>query len=127
MTGEERQKGLQVRREVLGDAHVNRAEVGRSPLTEEFQDLLTRYAWGEIWTRPGLDRRTRSCITIAMLVALGHHDELKLHLRGALNNGLTLDEIKEVLLQSAIYAGVPAANTAFRIAADLLEGEPTAT
>lgn len=127
MTGEERQKGLQVRREVLGDAHVDRAEVGRSPLTEEFQDLLTRYAWGEIWTRPGLDRRTRSCITIAMLVALGHHDELKLHLRGALNNGLTLDEIKEVLLQSAIYAGVPAANTAFRIAADLLEGEPTAT
>ena len=127
MTGEERQKGLQVRREVLGDAHVDRAEVGRSPLTEEFQDLLTRYAWGEIWTRPGLDRRTRSCITIAMLVALGHHDELKLHLRGALNNGLTVDEIKEVLLQSAIYAGVPAANTAFRIAADLLEGEPTAT
>ena len=124
MSEDQRQDGMQVRRQVLGDAHVDRAQGRRSPLTEEFQDLLTRYAWGEIWTRPGLDRRTRSCITIAMLVALGHGEELKLHLRGALNNGLTVDEIKEVLLQSAIYAGVPSANTAFRIAAEVLEGEP---
>ena len=126
MSEDQRQDGMQVRRQVLGDAHVDRAQGRRSPLTEEFQDLLTRYAWGEIWTRPGLDRRTRSCITIAMLVALGHGEELKLHLRGALNNGLTVDEIKEVLLQSAIYAGVPSANTAFRIAAEVLEGEPGA-
>ena len=127
MSEDQRQNGMQVRRQVLGDAHVDRAQGRRSPLTEEFQDLLTRYAWGEIWTRPGLDRRTRSCITIAMLVALGHGEELKLHLRGALNNGLTVDEIKEVLLQSAIYAGVPSANTAFRIAAEVLEGEPEAS
>lgn len=127
MSEDQRQNGMQVRRQVLGDAYVDRAQGRRSPLTEEFQDLLTRYAWGEIWTRPGLDRRTRSCITIAMLVALGHGDELKLHLRGALNNGLTVDEIKEVLLQSAIYAGVPSANTAFRIAAEVLEGEPGAS
>ena len=126
MSEDQRHNGMQVRRQVLGDAHVDRAQGRRSPLTEEFQDLLTRYAWGEIWTRPGLDRRTRSCITIAMLVALGHGEELKLHLRGALNNGLTVDEIKEVLLQSAIYAGVPSANTAFRIAAEVLEGEPGA-
>ena len=126
MSEDQRQNGMQVRRQVLGDAHVDGAQGRRSPLTEEFQDLLTRYAWGEIWTRPGLDRRTRSCITIAMLVALGHGEELKLHLRGALNNGVTVDEIKEVLLQSAIYAGVPSANTAFRIAAEVLEGEPGA-
>jgi 4-carboxymuconolactone decarboxylase len=93
----------------------------QNPLTEEFQDLLTRYAWGEIWTRPGLDRRTRSCITVAMLVALNREEELVLHLRGALNNGVTKDEIKEVLLQSAIYCGIPAANSAFRIASQVLE------
>jgi 4-carboxymuconolactone decarboxylase len=93
----------------------------KDPLTEEFQDLLTRYAWGEIWTRPGLDRRTRSCITVAMLVALNREEELVLHLRGALNNGVTKDEIKEVLLQSAIYCGIPAANTAFRVAAKVFE------
>ena len=120
MTNSAREGGVKTRREVLGDAHVDRSDANRTPLTEEFQDLLTRYAWGEIWTRPGLDRRTRSCITVAMLVALGHHDELKLHLRGALNNGVTAEEIKEVLLQSAIYAGVPAANTAFRIAGEVL-------
>jgi len=117
----DRERGMRVRREVLGDAHVDRAEAAKTPLTEEFQDLLTRYAWGEVWTRPGLDRRTRSCITIAMLVALGHTEELKLHLRAALNNGLTRDEIKEVLLQTAIYAGVPAANAAFRAAQEVLE------
>ena len=114
-------RGMRIRREVLGNAHVDRAESRRTDLTSDFHDLLTRYAWGEIWSRPGLDRRTRSCITLAMLVALGRDDELALHLRGALNNGLTRDEIKEVLLQTAIYAGVPAANTAFRIAADVLD------
>lgn len=123
MSEDLRQKGMHIRREVLGDPHVDRAEARASPLTEEFQDLLTRYAWAEIWGRPGLDRRTRSCITIAMLVALGHGEELKIHLRGGLNNGLTVDEIKEVLLQCAIYAGVPSANTAFRIAEDVLQGE----
>lgn len=120
MTDSAREGGVKTRREVLGDAHVDRSDANRTPLTEEFLDLLTRYAWGEIWTRPGLDRRTRSCITVAMLVALGHHEELRLHLRGALNNGVTAEEIKEVLLQSAIYAGVPAANTAFRIAGEVL-------
>ena len=115
--------GMKVRREVLGDAHVDRSLAARNEFTEEFQDYLTRCAWGEVWTRPGLDRRTRSCVTVAMLVALGHDEELKLHLRGALNNGVTRDEIKEVLLQSAVYAGVPAANTAFRIANDFLVAE----
>ena len=117
------ERGSKVRREVLGDDHVDRADGARTPLSTEFQDLLTRYAWGEIWTRPGLDRRSRSCVTLAILVALGHHEELRLHLRAALNNGLTRDEIKEVLLQSAIYAGVPAANTAFRIANEVLASE----
>jgi len=114
------ERGMEVRRAVLGDAHVDRAQAGRSSLTEEWQDFLTRYAWGEVWTRPGLDRRTRSCITIAMLVALGRDEELRLHIRGALNNGVTVDELKEILLQTAVYCGVPAANTAFRIAAELL-------
>ena len=117
---ERRAAGMATRREVLGDAHVDRAEAGRTPLTEEFQEFLTRYAWGEIWNRPGLDRRTRSCITIGMLVALGHVEELVLHLRGALNNGVTRDQIKEILLQSAVYCGVPAANSAFRIASEVL-------
>ena len=115
-----RQKGMEVRREVLGDAHVDRAEAANTELTAEFQDLLTRYAWGEIWTRPGLDRRTRSCITVAMLVALNRNDELALHLRAARTNGVTVDELKEILLQSAIYCGVPAANTAFGVAARVL-------
>ena len=114
---------MRVRREVLGDAHVDRAEAARTPLTEEFQDLLTRYAWGEIWTRPGLDRRTRSCITVAMLVALNRNDELALHMRAALTNGVTADELKEILLQAAIYCGLPAANTAFGLASKILEQE----
>jgi 4-carboxymuconolactone decarboxylase len=111
---------MEVRRAVLGDAHVDRAEAARGELTNDFQDLITRYAWGEIWTRPGLDRRTRSCITVAMLVALNRSEELEMHLRAALTNGVTVDELREVLLQTAIYCGVPAANTAFRIANEVL-------
>jgi 4-carboxymuconolactone decarboxylase len=114
------QSGMEVRRAILGDAHVDRAEASRTPLTDEFQDLITRYAWGEIWTRPGLDRRVRSCITIAMLVALNRNDELALHIRAARTNGVTVDELKEILLQSAIYCGIPAANTAFGVAAKVL-------
>ena len=117
---DQRHRGMEVRRAVLGDAHVDRAEAVKTPLTDEFQDLLTRYAWGEIWTRPGLDRRTRSCITIAMLVALNRNDELALHIRAARTNGVTVDELKEILLQSAIYCGVPAANSAFGVAATVL-------
>ncbi|MFH8568183.1 3-oxoadipate enol-lactonase [Streptomyces sp. NPDC017993] len=108
--------GMAVRRAVLGDAHVDRSIARTSALTAVFQDFITRYAWGEIWTRPGLSRRTRSCITLTALVARGHHDELSMHLRAALRNGLTPQEIQEVLLQSAIYCGVPAANTAFALA-----------
>ena len=99
-------QGTQVRRAVLGDQHVDASTAGASQLTEEFQQLITRYAWGEIWTRPGLDRKTRSCVTLTALVAGGHHHELELHLRGARRNGLGWDEIKEVLLQTAIYCGV---------------------
>jgi 4-carboxymuconolactone decarboxylase len=112
--------GMEVRRAVLGDAYVDRAQASRTPLNEEFQDLVTRYAWGEIWTRPGLDRRTRSCITVAMLVALNRNDELALHMRAALRNGVTVDELKEILLQTTIYCGVPAANEAFKVAAKAL-------
>jgi 4-carboxymuconolactone decarboxylase len=115
------EKGLAVRRAVLGDAHVDRALAKRSELTAEFQDLITRYAWGEIWTRPGLERRTRSLVTIGMMVALNRPDELKLHLNAAFNNGVTREEIKEVLLQVAIYCGVPAANSAFHLAQDVFE------
>jgi len=111
--------GMTVRRAVLGDAHVDRAQANRTPLTGEFQDLITRYAWGEIWTRPGLPRHTRSLLTIAMMVALNREEELKLHLRAAANNGVTRDEIKEVLLQAAIYCGVPAANSAFQMAREI--------
>jgi 4-carboxymuconolactone decarboxylase len=114
------ERGMEVRRAVLGDAHVDRAEAARSPLTTDFQDFLTRYAWGEVWTRPGLDRRTRSCITVAMLVALNRNEELAMHLRAALRNGVTVDELREILLQTAVYCGVPAANTAFRIASEVL-------
>jgi 4-carboxymuconolactone decarboxylase len=117
---DQKRSGMEVRRAVLGDAYVDRAEASLTPLTEEFQDLITRYAWGEIWTRPGLDRRTRSCITVAMLVALNRNEELATHLRGALRNGVTEDELKEVLLQTTIYCGVPAANTAFGVAARVL-------
>jgi len=115
---------MRVRREVLGDDHVDRAVDSTTEFTRDFQDLITRYAWAEIWTRPGLDRRTRSCITIAALVALGRDHELELHLRAALRNGLSPDEIKEVLLQSAIYCGVPAANSAFAIAQRVLDEQP---
>ena len=118
---DERERGMKVRREVLGDDHVDRAIERTTPFTADFQDLITRYAWGEIWSRPGLDRRTRSAITLTALVALGHHEELELHVRAALRNGLTEDEIKEVLLQSAIYCGVPAANSAFAIAQRVLD------
>jgi 4-carboxymuconolactone decarboxylase len=123
MTDDERyERGMEVRRAVLGDAHVDRAEARRSPLTSDFQDYITRCAWGDVWTRPGLDRRTRSCITVAMLVALNRTEELAMHVRAALTNGVTADELKEVLLQTAVYCGVPAANTAFRVASDVLEG-----
>jgi 3-oxoadipate enol-lactonase/4-carboxymuconolactone decarboxylase len=115
-------EGMQVRREVLGDDHVDRATEGSTDLTADFQSLVTEYAWGSIWTRPGLDRRTRSLVTITALVARGHHEELALHLRGALRNGVTVEEIKETLLQSAVYCGVPDANTAFRVAQQVLEG-----
>ena len=108
-------RGMTVRREVLGDEHVDRAVAATTEFTEPFQDFITRYAWGEIWSRPGLDRRTRSSITIAALVALGRFDELALHLRAARRNGLSLHEIKEVLLQTAVYCGVPAANSAFAV------------
>jgi 4-carboxymuconolactone decarboxylase len=114
------ERGLTVRRAVLGDAHVDAALARRTALTQEFQELLTRYAWGEIWDRAGLPRHTRSLLTIAMLVALNRPEELRLHLRAAKNNGVTHDEIKEVLLQAAIYCGVPAANAAFHLAAEEL-------
>jgi 4-carboxymuconolactone decarboxylase len=118
-------RGMEVRREVLGDEHVDGAIEGTTEFTADFQDLITRYAWGEVWTRPGLDRRTRSAITLTALIALGHFDELAMHLRAARRNGLSDDEIKEVLLQSAIYCGVPAANHAFAVASEVLaeEGE----
>jgi 3-oxoadipate enol-lactonase/4-carboxymuconolactone decarboxylase len=117
------QQGMQLRRAVLGDEHVDRAVKSTTPFTEDFQDLITRYAWGEIWTRSGLDRRMRSAITMTALVARGHYEELALHVRAALRNGLTADEIAEVLLHSAIYCGVPAANAAFRVAQRVLRGE----
>jgi 4-carboxymuconolactone decarboxylase len=117
MNDEERyDAGMDVRRAVLGDAHVERSLTNRNELNSEFQNLITRYAWGEIWTRPGLPRHTRSLLTIAMMVALNRAEELALHLRAAKNNGVTRDEIKEVLLQAAIYCGVPAANSAFHLA-----------
>ena len=112
--------GMRVRREVLGDEHVDRAVAETTPFTADFQDLIARYAWGEIWSRPGLDRKTRSCITLTALTALGHFEELALHVRAALRNGLTPDEIKEVLLQAAVYCGVPAANQAFAVAQRVL-------
>nr|WP_255453623.1 4-carboxymuconolactone decarboxylase [Cryobacterium glaciale] len=114
--------GMVVRREVLGDAHVDRATAAITPETAVFQDFITRYAWGEIWTRPGLDRRTRSFLTIAALMAGGHEGELAMHVRAALANGLTRAEISEAILHTAIYAGVPAANTAFAVARDTFAG-----
>ncbi len=122
--GEPAAEGMKVRRAVLGDAHVDRAAARTTDFTADFQDFITCYAWGEIWTRPGLDRRARSCVTLTALVARGHHDELAMHVRAALTNGLTPDEIKEVLLQTAVYCGVPAANSAFSIAQRVLTEQP---
>lgn len=120
-----RDQGMTVRRAVLGDDHVDRVAAATTELTADFQDLITRYAWGEVWARPGLDRRTRSCITLAMLAALGHEEELAMHVRAALGLGLGPDEIKEVLLQVAVYAGVPAANRAFKVAQRALDPSST--
>ena len=106
--------GRAVRREVLGDAHVDRAESGKTEFTEDFQDFISRYAWGEIWTRPGLDRRMRSACVLTALIAAGHWEEFEMHVKAALRNGLSTDEIKEILLQSAIYLSVPSANNAFK-------------
>ena len=111
-----REEGMKIRRAVLGDTHVDQAIATQNEFTAEFQDLITRYAWGEIWTRPDLDRKTRSLVTIAMMVALNRSEELQLHLKAASKNGVTRAEIKEVLLQAAIYCGVPAANHAFHMA-----------
>ena len=112
--------GMKVRRAVLGDAHVDRSLTKRTEFNNEFQDLITRYAWGEIWTRPGLPRHTRSLLTLGLMIALNRSDEFKLHVRAAFNNGVTRDEIKEVILHCAIYAGVPAANSAFHLAEEVL-------
>jgi 3-oxoadipate enol-lactonase/4-carboxymuconolactone decarboxylase len=117
--------GMRVRREVLGDAHVDRVLAEAGDFSGDFQELLTRYAWGEVWDRPGLDRRTRSCVTLAALIAGGHLEELAPHLRAALRNGLTPDDIKEVLLQTAVYCGVPAAGRAFRVAQQVVLEETT--
>jgi 4-carboxymuconolactone decarboxylase len=116
---ERHNKGMKVRKQVLGKAHVERAEAGKNKFNAPFQDLITRYAWGEIWTRPGLPRKTRSMITIAMMVALSRTDELRLHLRAAANTGVSREELQEVLLQTAIYCGIPAANHAFQIAEEI--------
>jgi 3-oxoadipate enol-lactonase/4-carboxymuconolactone decarboxylase len=117
---DDRVAGMQVRREVLGDEHVDRAVAGTTEVTADFQDFITRYAWGGVWTRPGLERRDRSIITLTALVAGRHYDELEFHLRAALTNGLTREEIVEVLLQTAVYCGVPAANSAFAVAKRVL-------
>jgi 4-carboxymuconolactone decarboxylase len=114
------EQGMKVRRAVLGDTHVDKSLQHRNEFNEAFQDLITRYAWGEIWSRPGLPRQTRSMITLAMMVALNRQDEFRLHLRAAVNNGVTREEIREVLLQTAIYCGVPSANTAFHVAEEIL-------
>jgi len=113
--------GMRVRRDVLGNEHVDRAVAATTPFDEEFQNLITRYAWGEIWSRPGLPRHTRSLLAIALMVALNRGEELRMHLRAAANNGVTPDEIREVLLQCAVYCGVPAANAAFHAAKEILD------
>jgi len=113
------EQGMSVRRAVLGDAHVDLSLKNENEFNQDFQDLITRYAWGEVWTRPGLPRHTRSLLTLAMMVALNRSDELRLHLRAAFNNGVNRDEIKEVLLQTAVYCGVPAANSAFHVAEEV--------
>jgi 4-carboxymuconolactone decarboxylase len=117
------EQGMKVRREVLGNAHVDTTLQNRAAFNEEFQELITRYAWGEIWSRPGLPRKSRSMITLAMMVALNRGDEFRMHVKAALNNGVTAEEIKEVLLQTAIYCGVPAANHAFHIAEEVIGGK----
>ena len=121
MSDETYDEGMKVRREVLGDEHVDRAVGNATEFTEAFQDFITRYAWGSVWTRDGLDRKTRSCITLAVLTALGRENEIAMHVRGALRNGLTPEEISEVLLHTAVYAGVPAANAAFAVAKPIIE------
>jgi 4-carboxymuconolactone decarboxylase len=115
--------GMAVRRAVLGDDHVDRAVAETTPFSEPFQEFITRTAWGDVWARPDLDRRTRSCITLALLAALGFEDELAMHVRAALRHGVTREEIKEVLLHTAVYAGVPAANVAFAVAQRVLDEE----
>jgi 4-carboxymuconolactone decarboxylase len=120
------ERGMRIRREVLGDAHVDAAVARTDDFTADFQELITTQAWGGIWARPGIDRRMRSAVTLTALVALGHEAELKMHLRAALRNGLSRDEIKEILLQTSVYCGVPAANTAFAIAQAVLAEEPPA-
>ena len=114
-------EGMAVRREVLGNSYVEQASAKTTDFTRDFQQIVSEFAWGTVWARPGLDRRGRSMVTLTALIALGHHDELALHLRGAIRNGLTREEIKEVLLQAAVYCGVPAANAAFRVAQRVLE------
>jgi 4-carboxymuconolactone decarboxylase len=123
MSDDAYEAGMRVRREVLGDEHVDAAIEGTTGFTAAFQDFITRYAWGAVWTRDGLDRRTRSCITLAVLAALGREHEIAMHVRAARTNGLTPDEISEVLLHTAVYAGVPAANVAFAIAQRVLAEE----
>ncbi|MBM0203088.1 4-carboxymuconolactone decarboxylase [Micromonospora sp. NPDC051227] len=120
---ERHEAGMTVRRQVLGDAHVDRAIAGTEEFTADFQDFITRYAWGEVWSRPGLDRRTRSCVTLAVLATLHHDEELAMHVRAALRNGLSPEEVAEVLLQVGVYAGVPAANRAFKVAREALRQE----
>lgn len=119
------EEGMKMRRDVLGNTYVDRAKAHENDFNKTFQDLITRYAWGEVWTRPGLDTKSRSLITIAMLVALNRSEELRLHLRAASNNGVSKEEIQEVLLHSAIYCGVPAANTAFHIANEIFSQPKT--
>ena len=123
MTDERYETGMTIRREVLGDAHVDRAIAGTVNFTATFQEFITRYAWGDVWARDGLSRQVRSAVTLAVLTALGREGELEIHVRGALRNGLSPDEIAEVLLHTAVYAGVPAANAAFGVAREVLERE----
>ncbi len=119
MADDQFERAMTTRRAVLGEEHVARAQASTTEFTRDFQELITRYAWGAIWTRPGLERKTRSMLTIAMMAALGRWDELKLHIRATRNTGVTREEVKEILMQVAVYAGVPAANTAFHLAADV--------
>jgi 4-carboxymuconolactone decarboxylase len=128
MSDDIRDRGMTTRREVLGDAHVDRAMADADSFTADLQEHITRYAWGAVWSRPGLDRRTRSCITVAMLAAQGSEHELAMHVRAARRNGVTVNELKEILLQVAVYAGVPRANRAFAIAREVLaETDPDVT